>query len=116
MSHVNFPPFDIRMPASPVVVIASVLPARDLSENRCTPRIKCGAGFPDHALIQPPLSGRVTVPVEWRVAGRDHHALDVEMVVKALGAAFAADAGIADAAPGRGRIESVMIVDPDDAA
>src|SRR5262245_66633173 len=37
------------------------------------------------------------------------------MVVKAFGAAFAADAGIVDAAPGRCRIEAVVIVDPDDA-
>src|SRR5690348_7794181 len=38
------------------------------------------------------------------------------MIVKALGAAFAPDAGIADAAPGRGRIEPVMIIDPDNPA
>ena len=38
------------------------------------------------------------------------------MIVEAFGAAFAPDAGIADAAPGRGRIEPVVIVDPDDAA
>ena len=37
------------------------------------------------------------------------------MIVKAFGAAFAADAGIVDAAPGRGRVEAVMVVDPDDA-
>src|SRR5579863_3901372 len=66
--------------------------------------------------IEPPLAGRVTIPVERRIAGCDHHALDVEMVVETFGAAFAPDAGIADAAPGRGRIEPVMIVDPDDAA
>src|ERR1700752_410227 len=66
-------------------------------------------------LIQPALCGRVAVPVERRVVSRDHHALDVEMIVKALGAEFAAGAGIVDAAPGRRRIEAVMIVDPDDA-
>jgi hypothetical protein len=33
------------------------------------------------------------------------------MVVEAFGAAFAADAGIVDAAPGRGRVEPMMIVD-----
>src|ERR1700722_4767294 len=66
--------------------------------------------------VQPPLAGRVAVPVERRIAGCDHHALDVEMIVKAFGAAFAPDAGIADTAPGRSRIEPVVIVDPDDAA
>src|SRR6202012_3739329 len=66
--------------------------------------------------VQLPLTRRVAVPVERRVIGGDHHALDVEMIVEAFGAAFAPDAGIADAAPGRSRIEPVMIVDPDDAA
>src|ERR1700704_3126440 len=66
-------------------------------------------------LIQSSLRGRVAVPVERLVMGRDHHALGVEMVVKALGAEFAAHAGIVDATPGRGRIEPVMVVDPDDA-
>ena len=37
------------------------------------------------------------------------------MIVKAFGAAFAPDAGIIDAAPGRCRVEPVMVVDPDDA-
>src|SRR5262245_62743519 len=45
----------------------------------------------------------------------DHHALDVEMVVKTLDAAFAANAGIINAAPGRGRVKAMVIVDPDDA-
>src|ERR1700722_14120665 len=66
--------------------------------------------------VQAPLSRRVLVPVERRVAGRDHHALDVEVIVETFGAAFAADTGIADAAPGRGRVEPVLIVDPDDPA
>src|SRR5450830_915420 len=47
--------------------------------------------------------------------GRYHHALDVEMVVETFAAELAADAGIVDAAPGRGRVEAVMVVDPDDA-
>src|SRR5207302_72597 len=38
------------------------------------------------------------------------------MVVETFCAELAPDAGIADAAPGRGGIEAVMIVDPDDAA
>src|SRR5579859_6345206 len=66
--------------------------------------------------VQSPLAGRVAVPVERRVIGGDHHALDVEMIVETFGAAFASDPGIADTAPGRSRIEPVMIVDPDDAA
>ena len=44
---------------------------------------------------------RVAIPVERLVVGRDHHALGVEMIVEAFGAALAADAGIVDAAPGR---------------
>src|ERR1700691_2663055 len=67
------------------------------------------------ASVQPALRRRVAVPVERLVMRRDHHALGVEMIVKAFGAEFAADAGIVDAAPGRGRIEPVMVVDPDDA-
>src|SRR5258708_996937 len=66
--------------------------------------------------VEPPLSGRVAVPVERPVAGCDHHALGAEVIVETLGAAFAPDAGIADAAPRRGRVEPVVIVDPDDAA
>src|SRR6266852_3988876 len=65
--------------------------------------------------IQSPLGGRVAIPVEGLIMRRDHHALGVEMVVETLGAEFAPDAGIIDAAPGRGWIEPVMIVDPDDA-
>src|ERR1700760_4161459 len=66
-------------------------------------------------LVQAPLIGRVLVPVERLLVGRDHHALGVEMVIEALGAAFAADAGIVDAAPRGGGVEPVVIVDPDDA-
>src|ERR1700694_6119171 len=66
-------------------------------------------------LVQSSLGRRVAVPVERLIAGGDHHALGVEMVVEAFGAEFAPDAGVVDAAPGRGRIETVMIVDPDDA-
>src|SRR5262245_12612831 len=66
-------------------------------------------------LVQSLLVGRVAVPVERLLVGRDHHALGVEVIVEAFSAAFAADAGIIDAAPGRGRVEPVVIVDPDDA-
>ena len=66
-------------------------------------------------LVQALLVGRVAIPVERLLVGRDHHALGVEVVVEALGAAFAADAGIVDATPGRSRVETVVIVDPDDA-
>src|ERR1700676_3255140 len=62
-----------------------------------------------------PLGRRVAVPVERLIVRCDHHALDAEMVVETLGAEFAPDAGIVNAAPGRGRIETVMVVDPDDA-
>src|SRR5882724_288340 len=72
------------------------------------------AGFPAKYSVQSPLRGRVAVPVEGLIVRRDHHALGVEMVVKTLGAEFAADATVVDAAPGRGRIEAMMIVDPDD--
>ncbi len=37
------------------------------------------------------------------------------MIVEAFGAELAPDAGVIDAAPGRGRVEAVVIVDPDDA-
>src|SRR6185295_7770108 len=50
-------------------------------------------------LVQSSLVCRVAIPVERLVVGRDHHALGVEMIVKAFGAAFAPDAGIIDAAP-----------------
>src|SRR6185312_5722387 len=66
-------------------------------------------------LVQSSLVGRVAIPVERLVVRRHHHALGVEMVVETFGAAFAPDAGIIDAAPRRGRIEPVMVVDPDDA-
>src|ERR1700738_2380725 len=66
-------------------------------------------------LVQSPLVRRVAVPVEWLVACCDHHALGIEMIVETFGAAFAADAAVTDAAPGRGRVEAVMVVDPDDA-
>src|SRR5262252_8277614 len=65
--------------------------------------------------VQSSLSCRVAVPVERRVVGCDHDALDVEMVVETLGAEFTPDATVIDAAPGRRRIEAMMIVDPDDA-
>ena len=65
--------------------------------------------------VQSSLACRVAIPVERLVVGRDHHALGVEVVVETLGAELAADAGVVDAAPGRGRVEPVMIVDPDDA-
>src|SRR6266436_1422839 len=67
------------------------------------------------ASVQSPLGRRVAVPVEGLVACGDHHALGIEMVVKAFGAELAPDAGVIDPAPRRGRIEAVMIVDPDDA-
>jgi hypothetical protein len=44
------------------------------------------------ASIQSSLRRRVAVPVERLIASSDHHALDVEMVVEAFGAEFAADA------------------------
>src|SRR3954453_18016263 len=50
-------------------------------------------------LVQSFLRCRVAVPVERRVMRRDHHAFGVEMIVKALGAAFAPDAAVVDAAP-----------------
>ena len=71
--------------------------------------------FRDHALVQSSLRRRVAVPVERLVVGRDHHALGVEMIVEAFGAELAPDAGVIDAAPGRGRVEAVVIVDPDNA-
>src|ERR1700739_3322119 len=39
----------------------------------------------------------------------------MEMIVKALGAACAPPPGLADAPPGRGWMERVVVVDPDDA-
>src|SRR5258708_5701253 len=65
--------------------------------------------------IQSSLRRRVTVPVERLVMGSNHHALGVEVVIKTFGAELAPDAGVVDAAPGRGRVEAVVIVDPDDA-
>src|SRR2546429_9264141 len=62
--------------------------------------------------VQSSLGCRVAIPVERLVVGRDHHALGVEVIVKTFAAELAADAGIIDAAPGRGRIEAMMIVDP----
>src|SRR6185437_14879778 len=58
---------------------------------------------------------RVAIPVERYRIRRDHHAFDVEVVVETFAAEFAPDPGIVNAAPGRSRIESVVIVDPDDA-
>src|SRR6185503_16040217 len=66
-------------------------------------------------LVQSSLVRRVAIPVERLVVRRDHHALGVEMIVETFSSALAADAGIVDAAPGRGRVEAVMVVDPDDA-
>src|SRR5712675_1077105 len=65
--------------------------------------------------VQTPLACRVAVPIERLVVGCDHHALGAEVIVKTFRAAFAPDAGIIDAAPGRCRIEAMMVVDPDDA-
>src|SRR5258705_4787679 len=65
--------------------------------------------------VQSSLGCRVAIPVERLVVGRDHDALGVEVIVKTFGAELAADAGIIDAAPGGGRIEAMVIVDPDDA-
>src|SRR5262245_24396899 len=73
------------------------------------------AGLSANCSVQSSLGRRVAVPVEGLIVGRDHHALGVEMVVEALGAEFAPHPGIIDAAPGRGRVEPVMVVDPDDA-
>ena len=47
---------------------------------------------PENGLIQSPLSRRVAVPVERMVACGDHHALGIEMIVKAFGAELAPDA------------------------
>src|SRR5690349_20057459 len=66
-------------------------------------------------LVQSSLVRRVAIPVERLVVRRDHHALGVEMIVETFSSALAPDAGIVDAAPGRGRVEAVMVVDPDDA-
>src|SRR3954452_7749261 len=66
-------------------------------------------------LVQSSLVCRVAIPVERLVVRRDHHALGVEVIVENLAAALAPDAGIVDAAPRRGRVEAVMVVDPDDA-
>src|SRR6266849_4785599 len=65
--------------------------------------------------IQSSLCRRVAVPVERLVMGSNHHALGIEVVIKTFGAEFASDTGVIDAAPGRGRVKAVVIVDPDDA-
>src|SRR3979411_76602 len=67
-------------------------------------------------LVQSSLGRRVAVPVERLVVSRDHHALGVEMIVEAFGTELAPDARVIDAAPGRRRVEAVVIVDPDDAS
>src|SRR5260370_27718400 len=67
------------------------------------------------ALVQSSLRRRVAVPVDRLVMRRDHHALGVEMIIETFSAELAPDAAVIDAAPGRGRVEPVMIVDPDDA-
>src|SRR5258708_36202888 len=66
-------------------------------------------------LVQLSLRRRVAVPVERLVMRRDQHALGVEMIIETFSAELAPDAAVIDAAPGRGRVEAVMIVDPDDA-
>src|SRR5258705_9124857 len=65
--------------------------------------------------VQASLACRFAIPVERLVVRCDHHALGVEMIVKAFGAAFAADAGIIDAPPRPCRFEAIVVVDPDDA-
>src|SRR5258708_27628936 len=67
------------------------------------------------ALVQSSLRRRVAIPVERLIMRRDHHALGVEMIIETFSAELAPDAAVIDAAPGRGRVEAVMIVDPDDA-
>src|SRR3954467_13209893 len=64
----------------------------------------------------PPLCGRVPVPVERAAVGIDHHRLHVEVLVEGLGAELAADSGVLHAPPGKGGIEAVMVVHPDDSA
>src|SRR5258706_11257616 len=87
------------------------------SENRYPPIGSWPEGmlFRDHALVQSSLRRGVAIPVERLIMGRDHHALGVEVIIKTFGAELAPDAGAIDAAPGRGRVEAVMIVYPDDA-
>src|ERR1700722_4924408 len=55
-------------------------------------------------------------PVEGFVAFVHHDGLGVEIVVERLLTEFATGAGILDAAPWRGRIDPMMVVDPDDAS
>src|ERR1044072_9253049 len=66
-------------------------------------------------LVQSSLVRRVAIPVERLVVRRDHHALGVEMIVETFGAALVPSALIVAAAPGRGRVGAMMVVDPDDA-
>src|SRR5260221_12904735 len=66
------------------------------------------------ALVQSSLRRRVAIPVERLIMRRDHHALGVEMIIETFSAELAPDAAVIDAAPGRGRVEAVMIVDPAD--
>src|SRR2546430_11079196 len=100
-----------RLPALTDVAIR-VFP---LLFSRLRRRSSMDAVSPCYALVQSSLGCRVAIPVERLIVGRDHHALGVEVIVKTFGAELAADAGIIDAAPGRGRIEAMMIVDPDNA-
>src|SRR5258705_9921217 len=100
------------MPTSDVSTSRHFAAVRNLIAIEAISDIEQGARF---ASVQSPLGRRVAVPVEGLVACGDHHALGIEMVVKAFGAELAPDAGVIDPAPGRGRIEAVMIVDPDDA-
>src|ERR1700733_5570914 len=103
---------DVTMCVLPSVIVLSVAAAAGRSLGPVQPPAIC---FKSLASVQAALARRVAVPVERLVMGRDHHALGVEVVVEAFGPELAADAGIIDAAPGRSRIEPVMVVDPDDA-
>src|SRR4051794_5152176 len=76
--------------------------------TRCLP--------PPEGSVEPLLSRRVPVPVERPAVGIDHHRLHVEVLVEGLGAELAADSGVLHAAPGKGGIEAVMVVHPDDSA
>src|SRR5271168_2770356 len=87
---------DVAMCAFPLIVcslkMAAGLVLAPASAGYC--------GLNSIGSIQAPLRCGVAVPIERLIVGRDHHALGVEMIVKTFGAAFAADAGIVDAAPG----------------
>src|SRR3954447_3379880 len=76
--------------------------------TRCLP--------PPEGSVEPLLSRRVPVPVERAAVGIDHHRLHVEVLVEGLDAKLAADSGVLHAAPGKGGIEAMMVVHPDDSA